>query len=544
MKRRWLMGLVGGLVLSAALPGLVFAHPLGNFTINTYSGIRVAVSGIALDVVLDEAEIPTFQDRLRLDADGDGELSDEEVAAAQEPECRRLAESIHLAVGGTPRTPELDATGLSFPSGAGGLSTMRLVCEFTVALDQPIAAQTTISFANRLHSERVGWREIVVQGDGTTIASGDSPIAASSVSARLTSYPTELLTQPLGQTELEFEVMPGGPWLAPLVVPDARPLPGHTIPSNGTSPGAGPVATAERPAPQAAIPGGVGAEIPQVFRSADLSPAVVLLALGTAVVLGAGHALTPGHGKTLMAAYLVGTRGTAIHAAGLGLSVTVSHTLGILALAILVVAAQSALPPDVVVRFMPTIAALTIVGIGGWMLLSEVRRRRRARPTVAAHDHDHEYGHDHDHGAHDHDHGPHQRADVHEDPSGEHSHGGARHSHLPPPGTTLTWRSLFLLGLAGGIIPSTNALLILLGTVATGRTAFGVVLVVAFGLGMAAVLGGVGLAMVYARARLERLSPGSAIGRLSSAAPLAASIAVLALGIWLTGQAVAGRPAL
>jgi ABC-type nickel/cobalt efflux system permease component RcnA len=171
------------------------------------------------------------------------------------------------------------------------------------------------------------------------------------------------------------------------------------------------------------------------------------------------------------------------------------------------------------------------------MLLSELRRRR-ARAPEHEHDHDHNDAHEHDHDD------PHEHAHSHASAASEHSHGGLRHTHLPTHGATLTWRSLFLLGLAGGIIPSTNALLILLGTIATGRTAFGIVLVVAFGLGMAAVLGGVGLAMVYARDRLERLSPSSAIGKLSAAAPLVASIAVLALGLWLTTQAVAGRPAL
>jgi ABC-type nickel/cobalt efflux system permease component RcnA len=196
---------------------------------------------------------------------------------------------------------------------------------------------------------------------------------------------------------------------------------------------------------------------------------------------------------------------------------------------------------------MPTVAALTIAGIGGWMLVSEVRRRRRRVASVPhehdrehererAHEHEHEraHGHDHDHApAHDHQHDP-----------GEHSHGGIRHSHLPAAGSTLTWRSLFLLGLAGGIIPSTNALLILLGTIATGRTAFGVILVIAFGIGMALVLGGVGLALVYARGRLDRLSPGSVLGRVSSAAPLVASVVVLALGVYLTSQAFLARPTL
>jgi nickel/cobalt transporter (NicO) family protein len=529
MRRGQVLGaVVAGLVLSIALPAIALAHPLGNFTINTYSGIRVSATAVDLDIVLDEAEIPTFQERLRLDLDGDGELSDKEVDQAKGPECRNIVESIELSVAGSRQVPELRATGLSFPPGAGGLSTMRLVCELRATLATPSTGTTSISFANRIHNERIGWREIVVQGDGTTVESSGGPIASSSLSNRLTSYPTELLSQPLSETEIAFSASPGGAPLPALVAPDAELLPGvqpdppdSSLPARANNASVAP--------PQAAIPGGVGADVPAVFRSVDLSPAVFLVALATAVALGAGHALTPGHGKTLMAAYLVGTRGTAIHAAGLGLSVTVSHTLGILALAVLVVGAQSALPPDVVIRFMPTIAALTIVGIGGWMLVSEIRRRRL---PAAAHDHDHPHEHDHDH-----DHSN----DSHE---GEHSHGGVRHSHLPAPAAHITWRSLFLLGLAGGIIPSTNALLILLGTIAAGRTAFGIVLVVAFGIGMAVVLGGVGLVMVYARDRLERLPGSTRIGRLTSTAPLIASIAVLTLGLWLTTQAVAGRPAL
>src|SRR4029079_14074646 len=137
-----------------------------------------------------------------------------------------------------------------------------------------------------------------------------------------------------------------------------------------------------------AVPGGVAAELPSIFRTADLTPFVILASLLTAAGLGAGHALTPGHGKTLMAAYLVGSRGTAVHAVGLGLSVALSHTLGILALAFLIVGAQGVLRPDVVFRAAPVIAAVTIVAIGGGMLVNEVRGRRRrasaAKATAAA----------------------------------------------------------------------------------------------------------------------------------------------------------------
>ena len=260
-----------------------------------------------------------------------------------------------------------------------------------------------------------------------------------------------------------------------------------------------------------------------------------------------------------MAAYLVGSRGTSLHAVGLGLSVATSHTLGIVALALVIVGAQGVLPPDVVVRVTPVVAAVSILAIGGWMLVNEVRRRRasratqrgrrprpcpararrtrsttaapRARPRpITAHDHDHARTTTH--------------AADHAHDAGVHSHGGRAHSHLPPADRTLSWRGLFVLGLAGGLIPSTSALLILLGSIAAGRPAFGLVLVVAFGLGMAAVMTGVGLVMVVARGRLDRMPSRSTLGRLATAAPLLASVAVLGLGVVLTWSAVAGRPVL
>jgi ABC-type nickel/cobalt efflux system permease component RcnA len=238
--------------------------------------------------------------------------------------------------------------------------------------------------------------------------------------------------------------------------------------------------------------------------------------------LGAWHAVTPGHGKTVMAAYLVGRRGTPLHAVGLGLSVTVSHTLGILVLAAVIVGAQGLLPPDAVLRATPVVAAVTILAIGGWMLAREARRRLHEASLAKAHEHNH-----------DQDHVPHPH---------EHSHGGVSHSHAPATGSTISWRGLFALGLAGGLIPSTSALIILLGSIASGRPTFGFVLVVIFGLGMAVVLGGVGLALVLARERLDRLPQGSGLGRLAQHASLIAAVVVLAFGVYLTAQAVVGRP--
>jgi nickel/cobalt transporter (NicO) family protein len=487
------------------------AHPLGNFTINHFAGITVSPAEIRLDVVIDMAEIPTFQERQRIDIDGDGTVSDAEAVAAEAPACDAQESRLRLLVGDEPATPERTAAAITFPAGLGGLSTMRIECTFVARLAAPIAAATSISFEDTSYEERIGWREIVASGDGVAVSADGLP--ATSPSKRLTAYPEDLISQPL----------------------DIR---SATIVATPTGAGAGSGA-AEVPAVAVgggAVPGGVAGELPAIFRESDLTPFILLLSIATAFGLGAGHALTPGHGKTLMAAYLVGTRGTPIHAVGLGLSVTVSHTIGILALAGLIVGAQGVLPPDVVIRAAPAVAAVTIAGLGGWMLLTEIRKRRAARLASQAHKHAHEHGLEHTN-EHEHEHG---RANA----TGVHSHGGVAHAHLPAKGSTLSWRGLFALGLAGGLIPSTSALFILLGAIVAGRPAFGFALVVVFGLGMAAVMTAIGLAVVLARGRLDRMPSDSGLGRIARFAPLAAAFVVLAVGIYLSIQTFGGRPVL
>jgi len=519
------IGALLGVLAVVFLPALVTAHPLGNFTINHYAGIRIEPERILLDVVIDQAEIPTFQARLGFDRDEDGEVSDAEADAGRVAACAAIEPSLDLALDGRRVTLVLSEAGLTFPPGAGGLSTMRLVCGLTATLGEPLAAGSRITYADDSFADRLGWREIVVEASGVTLEAGDGALRTTSPSARLTAYPTTVLTDALADMAVSIVASPGGPTLGRFEIADATPVPGagEVAAAGAAASTAGPsratvAAPAGAPAPtSAAVPGGVG-DLPSIFRTADPSPIVLLVAILTAAALGAGHALSPGHGKTLMAAYLVGTRGTPLHAAGLGLSVTLSHTVGILVLAALVVGTEGILPPDSVVRSAPLVAAVSIVAIGGWMLFSEGRRRRRAGsagtvPRRAAdpggaggHDHEHEVGHDGRHLA----------------------------------GTTVSWRGLFVLGLVGGLIPSTSALLILLGSIAAGRPAFGFVLVVAFGLGMAVVMGGIGLALVLARGRLDRVDSRAPLGRVSGAVPLLASFLVLGLGLFLTVQAVSG----
>ena len=534
-RRRYVLALLGAVLVAPLVPMLVAAHPLGNFTINTYAGLRIEPDRVLLDVVVDQAEIPTYQARDEFDLDADGSISDDEIETGRVDACRAAAGSLELTAGGQRLELENLEAGLSFPPGVSGLSTMRLVCAFQARLTSPIGGTpTTIAYRNAAYTERIGWREIVASGSGVTLATaGTEPLRETSPSERLTSYPEDLLTTPLGDEQVVVEATIGGPTLPAFDVPDAEPVPGAVIePSPGVpaslAPGPEPVATAG-----AVVPGGVsGAELPSIFREADLTPIVILLSLLTAAGLGAAHALTPGHGKTLMAAYLVGTRGTALHALGLGLSVSVSHTVGILVLAGVVVGLAGAVAPDSVIRWAPIVAAISIVLIGGWMLFNELRRRRWAA-NVAASDHHHEHDDDHQH---DHDH--------HDEHEHVHAHGGVAHSHVPAPGSSITWRSLFLLGLAGGLIPSTSALLILLGSIGAGRPQFGFVLVVAFGLGMALVMGGIGFALVAARERVDRIELGAGLARVRETVPLVASVVVLSFGLFLTAQALGGVPTL
>lgn len=506
-------------LLAMLLPATALAHPLGNYTINHYAEVRVEPERILLDVVIDQAEIPTFQARLDFDLDGDATLSDEEIDAGRVTACDGLAPSLVLTAAGRPVDLRLLEAGLSFPLGVGGLATMRQVCTYEAPLDERIGDDgIDIVFTDRSFQERVGWREIVATGSGMTIQAIAGDVRTTSPSDRLRTYPEDQLASPLADASLHVRAMPGGAPLAPLDVPDAQPvIAPPPAASTAPSPAPSPVSSAA-PASQPStlpvvVPSGVAAgELPDIFRQTDLTPVVVLLSLVAAAALGAGHALTPGHGKTLVAAYLVGTRGSARHALGLGAAVSLSHTLGILLLAAVVVAATDVVAPDVIVRWAPVVAALSILLIGSWMLIGEVRRRRAA----AAHVHDHDHGHPHPHG---------------------HAHGHA-HPHEATPASTITWRSLFLLGLAGGLIPSTSALLILLGAIAAGRPAFGLVLVVAFGLGMAAVMSGIGLLLVTARDRVDRLQTGAGLARIREAVPLAASVVVLGLGVVLTAQAL------
>ena len=530
-------GVLAALGLALAVPAIALAHPLGNFTINHFAALRVAPDQIGLDVVIDRAEIPAFQESQQLDTNGDGTLSAAEIDAAREPECRTLAGSLTLSVDGQAVVPTLTQAGLALPPGAGGLSTMRLVCEFIVKLTDPISGAATIAFADTSFAERIGWREIVVLGDGVTVGSapGTPTPDAGGVSARLTAYPTNLLTTPLDERALSITVQPGGAVLPAWTAPDAAPLAGAT----GT--GAAGAGAANGPATStlvSSVPGGVGEDLANLVDIQDLSPLAILVSLSIAFGLGVVHAVSPGHGKTIMAAYLVGAKGSSRQAVGLGLAVTISHTLGVLVLAGITLAASSVLPPERLYPILGVSSGGLVILIGASLLWNRLRAVRRARAGAAA-------GYRSI--------GP--RPQIGARPE-MHSHGlGRAHSHAQPHELALatnsqgsmpssgadagiSWRGLIALGLSGGLVPSASALILLLGSIAAGRVAYGLVLVVGFGVGMAVVLAGIGLVLVHARRFIDRRPSVAAFGRFVVPIQVGTAALVVLLGIALTGQAL------
>jgi len=501
------------LVVGLAIPAATLAHPLGNFTINHFAALRVAPDHVGLDVVIDRAEIPAFQERQRLDANGDGTLQDAELAGQGQAACTSLAGELHLAVGAAPVALAIGAAGLSFPAGAGGLTTMRLVCEYTGSLGVAIADGTNLTFEDTSFTERIGWREIVVAGDGVTIA-GREAVQLSGVSNRLTSYPANLLTQPLDERSVAVEATPGGPALAPWAAPDATPLQAAETAASGSAIGA--------------VPGGVGKDLATIVNVQDLTPLAILVSLGIALALGVLHALSPGHGKTIMAAYLVGARGSSRQAVGLGLAVTVSHTLGVLVLAGITLAASSVLPPERLYPVLGVASGGLVIVIGGSLLWQRLRSLLAGRAHARRHEHDHPHAHGHAH--------PHEHGHPHPHPH-PHPHAGNAAAD------TISWRGLLALGLSGGLVPSASALILLLGSIAAGRVAYGLVLVVAFGVGMAIVLAGIGLLLVHARRFVERrmadgVTAGERLRRIMAPLQVATAGLVVVLGIVLTSQAL------
>jgi len=260
----------------------------------------------------------------------------------------------------------------------------------------------------------------------------------------------------------------------------------------------------------------------RLLHQQALTPWMIAAAIAIAFGLGAAHALTPGHGKTIVAAYLVGSRGTLKHAAFLGGMVTLTHTITVFLLGLATLFLFQYVVPQKVTQVLGAISGLSIVAIGGWMLYKRLRG--------AGHAHSHDHDHDHDH-VHPHDHvDPHSHGHEHTH-SHTHSHGPGGHTHMPD---EISWSGLAALGASGGLVPCESALVLLLTAIALRRVGLGLVLLVSFSLGLALVLMTIGVLVIYAK----NLLPGG--GNPSGNPffrwmPVASAAVVMVLGLIMTG---------
>ncbi|HWK81195.1 MAG TPA: hypothetical protein VNP95_10505, partial [Thermomicrobiales bacterium] len=240
----------------------------------------------------------------------------------------------------------------------------------------------------------------------------------------------------------------------------------------------------------------------------DLSPAALAVAIGLAMVLGGIHALTPGHGKTLVAAYLVGNKGTVRHAAALGATVTLTHTLSVVAIGLLALFASHLLVPGILVPALQVLSGLLVVVLAARLVRQRWASFRLNRAGVAT------------------------SAHTHGGATGVHHHGdGKLHSHAVPEGP-LTARGLVAMGVSGGLVPCPEALGIMILAVGLNHIALGLGLIVAFSLGLASVLIGLGILLVRSRTLLDRI--GSRGGAIQRWLPLLSAAVVLVLGIGIT----------
>jgi nickel/cobalt transporter (NicO) family protein len=481
------------IIVFAALLGLwaplAEAHPLGNFTINQYAGLQVSREGIGVDYVLDMAEIPAFQTINRMDTNHNRKPDPAEIQGYPEAKCKEVTSHLSLKIDQQPLSLAIKRSTLEFPPGVGGLATLRLTCalEGKTSLSR---VHQAIAFENNLYPERLGWQEITVTAQDISVQGN---FKTDSITKRLTDYPNDLLSSPLNQRRLSLEVNP------------------TQVPS---------------PQIEQASPKSLGLwgsalldrsnnAFTSLVTQDNLTFSTVLIALITAFIWGGFHALSPGHGKTIVGSYLVGSRGNIKHALFLGLTVTITHTAGIFALGLLMLSTSQFILTEQLFPWLSLLSGVLVMGIGFNLLMPRLK---------GIHNHDHHHSH-HTHEHHSHDHG--------------HKHSHKPHSHLPPgtEDTPITWSSLLALGISGGLLPCPSALVVLLSAIALGRTGFGLLLVSAFSLGLAGVLTGIGVLLIYAKKRFEQMPlqlPGSNL------LPSLSALCITLLGLGITIHAIPG----
>ncbi len=617
----------------------VSAHPLSQFSINHFSTLEFRPGSIRIHTLIDIAEMPCFPELGQIDTDNNSQLTREEIATYLDRRIPTIQSAVSLTVDGQEIPLRVDHRDVRFYPGLARITCLQLLVQFSADLPtsaNPIQVafhdgsfpennknfgQLRLRFLDgatipldSIQSAFPGTVEIIPETADTWLlppAGVECSVVPGTAQARTESgtgfaYVDTLVSATIIPVELLQENETG-------VIPIFR-----TNQSQKTSDQTAPVLKPRRIQSFPEAPGAVATrrasggppvqkgekEMGDFIARENLNPLFVLLALLLSAFYGAGHALTPGHGKTIVAAYLVGSKGTIWHAFYLGLIVTLTHMGSVFIVGIVALNLQSSLvnQGDLVV-ILEVVSGLLVMGIGFYMFLSRYRDWIRSQTLSAVgipyqpyvhhehvvsshHDHDdhdddddedhdhenhphphphphpHEHPHDHDHDhdheddhhhddedehleshthshPHPHDHfHPHKHEEHHahaghtHDHSDEHGHHHG-HSHEIPANAGL-W-DLLVLGISGGMVPCPTAIVVLIVAIGLHRTAFGLLLIGAFSVGLAAVLIAVGVLMVSAKHVLDRFSFS---GRLIKILPVFSGALITLIGVLLTVYAL------
>ncbi len=467
------------LIVFSACPAI--AHRMGNFSVSHYTRLEVSSKLVTVTYVLDLAEVPTYE-LLR-----DWKLNPKSPRASLDT---KAAEQSHAWIkglqfhsGGQRLEPKLVRSSVQLSDAPGGLNTARIASVMTV---EPASGR--LDFEDHNYPERSGWKEIVIDaGQGTQIIQASHGDADRS--RMLADYPPSALAAAPQDLRASVEWRAGAQGIAK-VVPIEQPAP---------------VQVSEAPATTSSTPAHSD-YLSTLLGKKEIGVGLVLLGMAVAFGLGAIHAMSPGHGKTIVAAYLVGSRGTMSQAAFLGAMVTFTHTISVFALGLATLFLSRYVVPAKIIPVLGPISGLAIVAVGGSLFVKRLKSLRHQ------HAHHHHHPHPHDH---------------------SHAH---NHTHVPEGDVTLG--SLIALGASGGLVPCPSALVILLTSIALGHVGLGLILLVAFSLGLAGVLMAIGMMVLYAKSWLPDPAATSR-HPLFRLVPVLSAVVIVCLGLVMTWVSVA-----
>ena len=489
-------------------PPAVFAHPMGNFTINHYSGIYVENGWIEIRYFIDMAEIPTFQELQRSGLTG--RLDDPRLQEYLSSQGQAFMRGLRITLNGVPVSLNLATQDVIFPVGAGSLPTMKFRFVYRSEVTPGcLFAPCQLIYEDTNFADQAGWKEIViVPGAGVSVSA--STVPRQDRSGELSNYPTDLLKSPPqqlnAQANLSFVKSRGEVASVLSQSKKARQSAPHLPNSVGAASHRDlnlqgtefALTPNEQSTPRSSFT--------ELIGTKKIGLGIALLAALISAGLGALHALEPGHGKTIVAAYLVGSRGTARHAFLLGMIVTAAHTAGVYLLGAITIYAQKYILPERIYPFLGVLSGVLIAGMGCYLFLQRYLGE--------------EFSH------------------KHEDPAG--GENNAVESSQAPKSRKISTRQLAVLGVTGGIIPCPAALVVLLSAVALHRTVFGLYLIVSFSFGLAGVLIAMGVFAVYAGRLMSKLRLEGPLIQKWLPMGSAAMITFLGCGIALRSLTTAG----